>query len=984
MVFTALPGITQAGPVPSAPAPVCALDVTFDVSASRVTGLLRITAEGHQELILQTGRLAIKSVQIDGKSLNTPPGDGIMRIPLAGKGIVEISYEGIFRGESESVIKENALFMTGIWYPRLAELCINHLTASFPEGFVAISEAEKIETAAKNGRPTYSFSFPHPVDGLNLVASKNYGIVKDRFNDVEIYAYFFRDDIALAKTYIDFTKKYLKLYEGLIAPYPYRRFSIVENFLPTGYSMPTFTLLGRDVVRLPFIVETSLGHEVLHQWLGNLVYIDFEKGNWAEGLTTYLADHLYEEQKGKGWEYRKQMLIDYQSYVNRENEFPLKDFRGRVDSSSRAIGYGKAAMVFHMLRKSLGDTVFFSSLRDFVTEKRFQRATWDDLRTAFERAAKKDLGWFFKQWVDDTGLPEITLESPGVTYRDYSSEVHFSLVQKPGAYTLSVPVTFHRKSGPTTRSVTVDTVNTPVSVSLEGEPEEAAVDEDYDVARKLTRPEFPPVIARLLGDTKILIVPPLNHKERYSNVISAFAGNGGVEKMPSEITHSDLTSSSLVVLGDDNPVIGRLYGKVAFSNGGFSMTVKGNPWNPEKVVGLISGVSKEEVDAAFGKVSHYGKYTNLGFKEGRNILKKIKDSQKGIVAHLKETTPAIDVSTLKTLPDIIEGIANKRIVYVGELHDRFSHHLVQLQIIRALHEKNKKIAIGMEMFQRPFQKEIDEYIEGRIQEDEFLRRSEYFKRWGFDYNLYKPILDFARAEKIAVIALNVRREIVEKVAKSGIDSLSQEEKREIPQDMDYSDSAYRKRLEEVFKAHVGTAEKSFDFFYESQILWDETMSLSIDEFFRRHRDYEKDGQMVVVAGGGHVSFGAGIPKRTFRRNSYSYSIILCDGDVSKDSADYIVFPKPVEAPTSGKLMVLLNDEHGKITISGFPSGSVSEKAGLKIGDWILTLDAARVRTIDDVKIHLLNKKKGDAVRVRVIRKRVLFGDKEMEFDVTLN
>ena len=86
----------------------------------------------------------------------------------------------------------------------------------------------------------------------------------------------------------------------------------------------------------------------------------------------------------------------------------------------------------------------------------------------------------------------------------------------------------------------------------------------------------------------------------------------------------------------------------------------------------------------------------------------------------------------------------------------------------------------MEMFQRPFQQVLDNYVGGKISERTFLKRSEYFKQWGFDYNLYKPILDFARAERIPVIALNQRREIVDKVAKNGLDSLSEEEKKDIP------------------------------------------------------------------------------------------------------------------------------------------------------------------------------------------------------------
>ena len=173
----------------------------------------------------------------------------------------------------------------------------------------------------------------------------------------------------------------------------------------------------------------------------------------------------------------------------------------------------------------------------------------------------------------------------------------------------------------------------------------------------------------------------------------------------------------------------------------------------------------------------------------------------------------------------------------------------------------------MEMFQRPFQKDVDEYIQGAIDERTFLRRTEYFKRWVFDYNLYKPILDFARENKIPVVALNQRKEITDKVSRSGLDSLTEEERKDVPQQMDFSDSGYRDRLETVFSQHKARSGKDFDFFYQAQVLWDETMAMSVDEFLRKNPDY----RMVVIAGGGHVAYGSGIPKRAFRRNSFPTS-----------------------------------------------------------------------------------------------------------------
>ena len=354
-------------------------------------------------------------------------------------------------------------------------------------------------------------------------------------------------------------------------------------------------------------------------------------------------------------------------------------------------------------------------------------------------------------------------------------------------------------------------------------------------------------------------------------------------------------------------------------------------------------------------------------------------SHEGAKMKSKEETPVIDLSTLKTLADVIEGASSKKIVYVGEYHDQFAHHHVELQLIKGLHQKGPKLAVGMEMFQRPFQKVLDDYINGAIDEREFLKKSEYFKRWGFDFNLYKPILDFARAEKIPVIALNIRREIVEKVSKSGLDSLAEAEKKEVPQQMDLSDDVYRSRLKEVFNRHKGSRERNFDYFYQAQILWDETMALSVDEFLKKNPDH----RIVVIAGCGHLAYGSGIPKRAFRRNKLPYVIALNDEDVERDIANYLILPEEIEGAAAPRLMVALKAENNRVFVTDMPDDSVSKKAGVKVGDAILSLDGTKVESVEDLKLELFFKKKGDIVKVKVLRKRFLLGEKEMEVDVKL-
>jgi len=980
-----------------APGPVeCRLDVSFDIPRSLIKGRMAMPVNVGKTITLYTGDLAIGRVTLNDKELAVAVREGKLDITPAGNGVLEVRYEGEFKGGLplgdrnfgvvSSTIDERGISLTGMWYPRPEGLARWKFTALLPAGYEAVSEADRITRVKKDGGIEFTFDLPHPVDGLSLVATDRYEITRDRFGERELYAYFFKEDRELARTYLQYAKKYFELYEKLLTPYPYQRFSIVENFLSTGYSMPTFTLLGQDVVRLPFIVETSLGHEILHQWFGNSVFGDNRKGNWEEGLTTYLADHWYEEQKGKGWEYRKQLLVNYGAYVNSVNEFPLSEFRSRTDLASRAIGYGKSAMVFHQLRTMTGDETFFRALKDFVEGRQFKVTSWDDIRDAFALRTGRDLSPFFHRWVTENGLIEIRVENPKVRRKGGKFELTMEVERKNSDLVVELPLTILFLQGSEKKkSVTLDAARQEITLLVDEEPAYVVFDSDYDLPRALTEDEMPPVVARLLGDERPVIAVQDAGIPVYQAVIAGFAkeqpqnGEKKDNAAGKRLTDADLKASSVVLLGADNPLVNRLFGSISPASAGFSLEVRPNPWNPAKVVGIFNARSADEAAAAYPKIAHYGKYSSLAFDKGRNIDKKISPAARGIIAEFREEPAVVDLSMMKKLYSVTEAAAAKKIVYLGEYHDRFSHHNIQLQVIQDLYNKDPRLAIGMEMFQRPFQSTLDDYVSGAINEREFLNRSEYYKRWGFDYNLYKPILDFARREQIPVVALNMKKEITEKVSKEGMDGLTDDERKELPRETDFADEDYRFRIRQAFDQHKNSGEKNFDYFLQAQVLWDETMAESIDDYLKKN----PDRRMAVIAGGGHLVYGHGIPKRAFRRNGHPYLIVLNDGEIEQDIADFIIFPHPLNGMTSPKLLATFKEEMGKLLINDFVLESPAKAAGLKVNDMILALDGVPVTSLQDVKLALFYKDKGDIMKIRVVRKRFLLGEKEMEFEVKL-
>lgn len=348
-----------------------------------------------------------------------------------------------------------------------------------------------------------------------------------------------------------------------------------------------------------------------------------------------------------------------------------------------------------------------------------------------------------------------------------------------------------------------------------------------------------------------------------------------------------------------------------------------------------------------------------------------------------EAVRAVDLKTLPTVDAVIPRLAQKQVVFVGEIHDQFGHHLAQLEIIRRLHAIHDDLVIGVEYFQVPFQQALDAYIAGQLTEKQLLKQTEYFERWRFDYRLYRPILQYAREHSIPLLALNIPAEISRKVARSGIQSLSAAEQAQIPQDIDRSDQAYRERLRAVFETHRerGITPGSFDHFVDSQLLWDEGMAETAAKYLRIH----PGRHMVILAGAGHLLYGSGIPRRLQRRVPLDSAIVINAGVGVTDPqmADFLLFPAQTMLPPAGLLGVFLQQQDDSVVIDDVTADGAAKRAGLQKGDLLLALDGDHMSTVTDVKIALLDKRAGERVRVRVKREEADAAAQVIEVDIAL-
>ncbi|MBU0987900.1 MAG: ChaN family lipoprotein [Proteobacteria bacterium] len=238
--------------------------------------------------------------------------------------------------------------------------------------------------------------------------------------------------------------------------------------------------------------------------------------------------------------------------------------------------------------------------------------------------------------------------------------------------------------------------------------------------------------------------------------------------------------------------------------------------------------------------------------------------------------------TAVSFEELMADLSGARVIYVGEQHRDPVHHHVQLEVIKALLKSDPNIAVGMEMFDQTYQKILNLWSNGELDQATFLEKVHWYANWKFDFGLYQEILDFVKKEKIRLIGLNIPFHIPPKIAVGGIETLADDEKKLLPKKIDTSNAAHRDYIEQVFKQHHVRGIDKFDFFYTAQCVWEDSMAEAVALNL-------KEDRMVVLAGNGHIVRKFGMPDRAFRWNKAVFKTIYlapAGSEVESNYADY--------------------------------------------------------------------------------------------------
>lgn len=327
---------------------------------------------------------------------------------------------------------------------------------------------------------------------------------------------------------------------------------------------------------------------------------------------------------------------------------------------------------------------------------------------------------------------------------------------------------------------------------------------------------------------------------------------------------------------------------------------------------------------------------------------------------------------------IIERVADRQAVLLGESHESAEDHRWQLHTLAQLHAKRPQLALALEMFPRRLQPVLDRWVAGEFSESAFLRQAEWDKVWGYDARDYLPLFHFARMHRLPMLAMNVERELIDAVARNGWDAVAEKQKEGLTRPAKPS-AEYQKILRRIYEHHPEKVDgdKGFQRFAEAQATWDRGMAQTIAEHLKQN-----PGSLVVgIVGAGHVRHGHGIAHQLRDLGVARSGLLLtwrqdepCS-EIAPGVADALLVVAP-PAANPPRLGITMESEKGGVRIARVLADSVADKSGIKAGDLVVEARGLPLRDLQALRYAVQQQTPGTWLPLKVKR-----GGEELEIVV---
>jgi len=519
-------------------------------------------------------------------------------------------------------VRETDLYLPTKWHPRNDGFLTFDISVNAP--VPTILPGKISDEKRTGGHYSARFQMEQPSEAIPLFAGP-YKITQLQQGSVTLRTYFYEGMESLSQPYLQRSAKYIARFQNQIGPFPFPQFHIIAAPIPAGYGFPGLTYMGQRILHLPFILESSLGHEILHNYWGNGVFPDYASGNWAEGLTSYMADYMTAElsSAAKARDMRLSWLRDYNA-LPADQDKPVTTFVSKHGAASQVIGYHKVAFIFHMLRQTLGDQQFFAGIRHFWTNFAFKSATWADIQTSFEMVSQINLASFFQQWTQSSGAPHFSsLSARAKPLGEDGWEIDATILQTNPVFKTIVPVSIGTGDDLLQSQFIANSRLSHSKIKVPHRPNAMSLDPDFHILRRLAPNEAPPILRDIMLSDQVEISllgqfaeSPSTAKKLMARLL---AGTFNISDKPS-------LQKPFILIGEYDDIANKLHDLHLTSydksqRPDITAQIRAAKLEnalPYLIIALKPGT---QIESLLRPLPHYGKYSELEFN-GSRIIKK--------------------------------------------------------------------------------------------------------------------------------------------------------------------------------------------------------------------------------------------------------------------------------------------------------------------------------------------------------------------------
>src|SRR5262245_35743210 len=379
------------------------------------------------------------------------------------------------------------LFALSRWFP-MHDFLRDRATGTFritvPQGIVVAMDGIAKPKEQKGGKDVYTFVSERASFPGSLAAAK-YNVMPMTAGKVEVTFYIKDNKRDFIGAQNETLGKILDLYAEKFGSFPGKslKVAVIDNDSLLGYSAPGMEFLAdRAFDKTPNL--NLLAREVAYQWWQYLIVPRTPQDLWLkEGFANYSALLFQESISGEAGFAREMQETAVAALLHEDKSTIRNAYQLQVYSPEyNSVLKSKGAYVCHMLRSVLGDENFFKALKEYVYNFGYKEASIQDFKELCEKISSQNLTYFFSQWIDQNGVPDLKYEY--TTYRVKEGfKVTGTIRQDIDTFRMPVEIMIETDGKPETKRVEVIGPESAFSVSTFGKPESGKIEPNYNILR---------------------------------------------------------------------------------------------------------------------------------------------------------------------------------------------------------------------------------------------------------------------------------------------------------------------------------------------------------------------------------------------------------------------------------------------------------------------------------------------------------------------